>query len=279
MSSQLYYCINVPVLNMFREPVHRSEIVSQALFAESVDVITEDGDSGGWMKIRTLADNYEGWVDKSGICSIPEEESSNIIKINRLSAHVYDVKDTIYGPMMTLPFGVRLVAEGGFDEKGNGRWVPVILPDGRRAYVQRGDVSTGEQKVHRSEDVCQLSLSFLGIPYTWGGRSSFGFDCSGFVHMLYREMGIYIPRDSQQQFLWEGLKEASIHDINEAGLVFFGNGPNAIKHVGLHLGNGTFIHTCAVTENAPYVRISSLSDLEWNGSGYYPYVALKNLLH
>ena len=55
MSSQLYYCINVPVLNMFREPVHRSEIVSQALFAESVDVITEDGDSGGWANVRIRA--------------------------------------------------------------------------------------------------------------------------------------------------------------------------------------------------------------------------------
>ncbi|MCH9717001.1 MAG: C40 family peptidase, partial [Gammaproteobacteria bacterium] len=49
------------------------------------------------------------------------------------------------------------------------------------------------------DEMIFLSQKFLGCPYTWGGRSSFGFDCSGFVQMLYKEMGICLPRDSGPQ--------------------------------------------------------------------------------
>jgi len=30
----------------------------------------------------------------------------------------------------------------------------------------------------------EFSKRFLGLPYTWGGTSSFGYDCSGFAQML-----------------------------------------------------------------------------------------------
>ncbi|MEI8366088.1 MAG: NlpC/P60 family protein [Parachlamydiaceae bacterium] len=265
----LFDYITVPVLNMRREPEDLSEVVSQGVFPEPVEVVLE---TEGWSYIKTIADGYPGWVKKGGICRrsmpYPQCPPELSLQINRLSAHLYHTKDTIYGPIMTLPFGCCL---DRMEEDVDGRWFKVVLPDGCEAYVQRGDISIGVRPLLTREEMCQFSLLFLGLPYTWGGRSSFGYDCSGFVQMLYRQMGVYCPRDSQQQFLWEKFSEISVGSLNRGDLVFYGLAPDKIRHVGLWLGNGRFIHAISVTENAPYIRISSISDPAWNGTGYYPY--------
>ncbi|MGF7230078.1 SH3 domain-containing protein, partial [Arachidicoccus sp.] len=48
-----------PVNPMRAEPSHRSEMVSQILFAEMVEIIDNAKD---FFKIKALKDGYEGWV-------------------------------------------------------------------------------------------------------------------------------------------------------------------------------------------------------------------------
>ena len=122
--------------------------------------------------------------------------------------------------------------------------------------------------------MCSLSLNFLNLPYTWGGRSSFGYDCSGFVQMLYRQMGLYIPRDTKDQISWEKFKSIPIEDLSTGDLIFFGIDKDKIRHVGLYLGDQKFIHS-TVAENAPYIHISSLRDADWNGPGRFAYRAAR----
>lgn len=271
-----FYYVTVPVLDMRKEPSDLAEMVSQALFAEAIELI-DAHKSQEWVKIITLADGYQGWVKQSGICCCSQAYLQSppeyTVTTNRLAAHLYHVEDTIYGPIMTLPFGCSLEV---YDNDSNTscahhRWIKVMLPDGRGAYIQRGDVFANSREPLTREEVCRFSLSFLGLPYTWGGRSSFGYDCSGFVQMLYGQIGIRCPRDSSEQCVWRRLKEAPIDALSPGDLIFYGHAPDQIRHVGLWLGNNQFIHTSAVTENAPYVRISSINDPAWNGAGYYPY--------
>jgi Cell wall-associated hydrolases (invasion-associated proteins) len=68
----------------------------------------------------------------------------------------------------------------------------------------------------------ELSKRFLELPYTWGGRSSFGYDCSGFVQMLYRQMGIFIPRDAIDQMHWEKFTPIPIEEAQLGDLYFLG---------------------------------------------------------
>jgi hypothetical protein len=49
------------------------------------------------------------------------------------------------------------------------------------------------------EETLAFSKNFIGLPYTWGGTSSYGVDCSGFVQMLFKEMGVLLPRNSRDQ--------------------------------------------------------------------------------
>jgi len=274
--SSLHY-ICVPVLDMRKEPDDNAEIVSQSLFSEPIEIIENSTTSSEWIEIKTLADRYRGWVKNDGICQrdipYPLLPSEQTVTINRLSAHVYDVKDTIYGPRLTLPFGICMDIVDDTDI----RWIKVVLPDKSMAYIQKGDVFVGHGNRLNRIEMCEFSFMFLGLPYTWGGRSSFGFDCSGFIQMLYRQMGVFLPRDSQQQFSWNGLIETPIANLSPGDLVFYGYSPDKIRHVGLYLGNEKFIHTAAVTENLPHVRISAISDPAWNGSGYYPYFSGKKL--
>lgn len=274
-SLSLFYTVNVPVAVLREDPQADAEVVSQAIFSESVIPIEESGD---WVKVEMPVDNYQGWIKKNWIH--PREDlflsdpSCVIAKVNRCAAHLYHVEDTIYGPILTLPFESRLEV---LEPKGesNSRWLKVALPDGKEAFIQRGDVTLKSVLINRDE-MTALSLRFLGLPYTWGGRSSFGYDCSGFVQMLYRQMGIYLPRDSRHQINWSGFKSVTIEQLIPGDLVFFGLEENKIRHVGMYLGKDQFIHA-TVAENMPYIRISRLSDAEWNGSGKFPFRAFRTL--
>lgn len=275
----LFHYVIAPVLEMRREPSRQAEVVSQGLFSEEVHIYEE---RDGWLHIQTIADNYSGWAKKEGVHtrSTPFPCPSQIkMKITRLAAHLYEQPDTIYGPVLTLPFESELEVVD-FTGSENSRWLSAYLPDQRQLYIQRGDLTSVKISI-TCEQMCRLSHAFLGLPYTWGGRSSFGYDCSGFVQMLYRQMGISLPRDSKDQFAHPGFHTCSVESLHPGDLIFFGFSPEQIRHVGLSLGNGSFIHTSAVTENQPYLRISHITDSAWNGSGYYPFASGRKmtLLH
>ena len=270
-----FYYISSPVIDMREQPKQESEIVSQAYFSEEVNMIEE---AQNWVKIETTIDHYQGWIQKGVLCERKESFLSNpttsIAKVNRCAAHLYGVQDTVYGPILTLPFDSRLeVLEP--QQESNSRWIKVALVDGREGYIQRGDVTLHSTFLNRDQ-MCILSLYFLGLPYTWGGRSSFGYDCSGFVQMLYRQMGIYLPRDAKDQMRWEGFTPISIDSLLPGDLIFFGLAEDKIRHVGMYLGNSQFIHA-TVAENLPYIRISNLNDPEWNGSSRFTYRAARKL--
>jgi hypothetical protein len=261
--------ITDPVAVMRQSPDVKSEVVSQALFSEEIRILET---SEEWTKIETVVDNYVGWLRGRAYRHIKEPTAETIerpiVTVSRLAAHLYGVKDTIYGPIMTLPYESRLEVNVQSKEH-DARWLAVILPDESSAFIQRGDVAENKSPMTLDE-VCRLSHCFLGLPYTWGGRSSFGYDCSGFVQMLYRQMGISLPRDAKIQRDWEGFSEVTLDKIQPGNLVFFGPDADRIRHVGFCLGGDEFIHS-TVAENMPYIRISRLSELRWNGSGDWPY--------
>lgn len=259
----LFTYVNVPSAEMREEPSGSSRVASGVIYSEKVEIMEEQPE---WTKIQT-SDGYTGWV-KKGVLHQTEEQLLNspyilIAKVNRCSAHVYNVKDTEWGPILTLPFDSLLEVTDQFGEP-DGRWLQVRLVDGTEGFIERGNIILNPKPITR-EEMLSLSLRFLGLPYTWGGRSSFGYDCSAFMQMLHKQMGISIPRDSKDQVNWDGFQEVAIDAMQPGDLIFFGRVPPKVVHVGMYLGQGKFIHA-NVRENKPYISISDLNSPIWNGS-------------
>lgn len=263
LATGLFY-VNDPVVDMREAPSKEAKVVSQTLFSEEVHIV---GNSENWVNIRT-PDGYAGWIPSNSLVTLqgPYETTH---ETSRLAAHLYAFPDTEYGPVKTLPYGSKLKAVDTSDS----RWLKIALPDGREAFIQRGDVEP-EPPLTCKGDLVPFANKFLGLPYTWGGRSSFGYDCSGFVQMLYSKIGVNLQRDAKQQINDSRLKAVAQEDLEPGDLVFFGITEQRIGHVGMFIGNGQFIHA-TVRENKPWIRISSLDDFEWSGSPEvrYPYRA------
>ena len=81
---------------------------------------------------------------------------------------------------------------------------------------------------------------YLGARYNYGGMSTKGFDCSGFVQYVYRECGIKLPRSTVGQF--EQGKKIDLADAKPGDLVFFRIYNDRISHVGIFMNGSVFIH-------------------------------------
>jgi gamma-D-glutamyl-L-lysine dipeptidyl-peptidase len=248
-----------PVLDMYRNPTAESDVVSQAIYGTDVLSFSKQP---GWVDIHT-ADGYAGWIQSSDLNALdaaayaPENRA---VRVAELSANVYREPDvTKHAPLLHLPWEARLETLSD-PASASGRWIEVRLVDGQTAWVQRGDVSADFAPISIAETL-RLAQRFLGITYTWGGVSSFGFDCSGFMQMLVRQRGIEMPRDADLQAAWSGVIPVQRADLQPGDLLYFGAGPARITHTGMYIGHGEFIHD--TTHDHPGVQISRLDDMPW----------------
>lgn len=249
-----------PVANMHSKPAADSDVVSQAIYGSNVMLLEE---RDGWARIRT-ADEYTGWMQDAALRRLAAGERAyasgdRAAQVESLFANLYREPDvTKHAPLLTVPFETRLEAVA--EEEHGGRWIHVRLPDDRPAWVQTGDVTLAPQRLSIAETIA-LSKRFLGLPYFWGGVSTFGYDCSGFTQMLCRRRGFLIPRDARIQAAWSGMLAVESDNLKPGDLVYFGKSPEKITHTGMYIGNGEFVN--ATTWEHPVVQISRLDDPHW----------------
>ncbi len=150
---------NVSVAPLRGENSHQSEMVSQLLYGESVEILET---LGGFSKIRMDFDQYEGWVDSKQINTFDFGFDTAIVAEDFISIDV--------------PQGKILLSAGS-------------EVDVKFLAHSQNTVST----------LSETALSFLNVPYLWSGRSYFGIDCSGFTQIVYKIHGRKLPRDAYQQ--------------------------------------------------------------------------------
>ncbi len=258
--------VNVSVCNIRLFSSYDAEMVSQALMGTPVKILKKDG---GWFLIQT-PDMYLGWVDNEAI----ETNTAGEYAEWKSSPRIFYLKKT--GDIFASPNSSKPISDivagciAGLAGETK-EMFELVLPDGRKGYISKEDaiplasLTTG--KYLNPEDLASVAESFMGIPYLWGGTSSKGFDCSGFVKIVYYLNGIILSRDASQQFQ-HGIRIRRTYypDSLKAGdLLFFGssrNGRPHATHVGMYLGNSEFIHASGM------VKISSLDSTRTNFSRF-----------
>jgi cell wall-associated NlpC family hydrolase len=134
------------------------------------------------------------------------------------------------------------------------------------APIEASPVSSGVT----GSDVVNGATKFVGTPYVWGGTTPSGFDCSGFTQYVYGQLGVQIPRTSEEQATI-GTPVSSLANAQPGDLLFFAGSDGTASspgHVGIYVGNGQMI-------DAPYtgttVQVQSLASAG-------PIVAIRHVL-
>lgn len=129
---------------------------------------------------------------------------------------------------------------------------PISRPDKNTTVIETGTNLRLDQKKLVDE-----AMTWLGVPYRYGGKDRSGADCSGLTMMVYKSaLDIKIPRNSAEQQRFCATISQSQLEVGD--LVFFctGRDKNRVSHVGIYLGDSRFIHA----SSSKGVVISSISD-------------------
>lgn len=239
-----------------------NRVQTQVLYGEEVIVIEE---INGWSHVlipnqpsSKNKQGYPGWIPSCQLIrrqswNINDEQVAMVTSNNAILTKAEDQSE------ITLSFATILPVE----RIKKNAVVVVSTPTGM-AYISVEDVeiysSFSKIKKGIGSDFITSGERFLGMPYLWGGMSSFGYDCSGFTFNMCRANGYTIPRDAHDQAA-DG-KEVDLQHIQPGDLLFFAyeEGKGYIHHVGFYYGDGKMLH-CPQTGKD--IEITELKGFEY----------------
>jgi len=229
------------VAAMYKEATRDCEQVSQAITGQPVEIEKEDGN---WLYVQTW-DTYHGWIESRWVRK-GEWNPAKVAAVLPLFSYAYTAPDVSSGHITIL------VMTAAMEFLGNdGKFAHVRLPDGREAWVLASNVQVtpaGDQVLPlgaSGTEIIKTGRRLIGVPYLWGGTSPFGIDCSGFVQLSYKLNGVQLLRDAHMQAEDPRAIPVEKADLVAGDMVFFAGGKDKtrITHVGMAVGDGTFIHS------------------------------------
>ena len=226
--------ISDAIAPMREGPSADAMLLTQALKGERVTIYDRNSEGFAWGQLNT--DGYVGWLPDRALTPPVSKPTHKITSLRTLA---------FPGPSIKLPPAETLVL---------GDLVTVIREDGPFAVTREGWYLPGQHVGaidSYEEDFVAVAERFVGTPYLWGGKSSFGLDCSGLVQVSLSAAGVRCPRDSdmQENSVGKMLGAAESSNLNRGDLIFW-QGHVAIVRDGDSIVHANAHHMATVIEDA-----------------------------
>ena len=230
VTAQRYVTASPMQVCAFAVPLHlgpdrETPWLSELLLGERFDVFERNN---GWAWGQAERDHYVGYVPLEALApagAVPDQ------RISTLRTPVF-AKPDLKAPVFGFAHHLSCFAQAGQD----GDYVR-IAPGGGWVYGGHCEPVTAPVR-----DWVEAALLYLHAPYVWGGRSSFGLDCSALVQNALQAGGVSAPRDSDMQAQTLGSAvpfDADLGGLRRGDLVFWSG------HAGLMLDATDLLHANA----------------------------------
>lgn len=202
-----------------------STIINECLYGETISIVQENKN---YFLVKSNVNNYKGWIrkDHTGILPKPTHKVDNLRTVILSRPHVKSLL------IKYLHFNSEIKTKN-YDEF----WYEVIGSNFKTiGFTPKKHL----KKINKlNEDWVTNALKFVGTPYKWGGRTSFGLDCSALVELSLQANGINCPRDTTDQINFFKTEIKSKEDLKRGDLVFW-NG-----HVAIMINRKELLHANA----------------------------------
>jgi hypothetical protein len=209
--------------------------------------------------------------------TLPQEEKKEeqkiwVVSVVREGAEVFASPSTRSRLYYKCPKDMLLAVK-----EEEGEWLGVIMIDGSLGWIRKNDTRklpyvsdvilhipgnlnkfSNTKNDTLEQKIVKTALSYLGVPYRWGGLSSRGMDCSGFVQRVFSSNGIALPRTAEEQFRVG--RAVPLDQLQIADRLYFASRNGRIDHTGIYIGSGLFIHSA---RSRGGVSIDSINDPKW----------------
>ena len=209
-----YLTNSYPIINIYKKPSIKSEIVTQMIYGDSFSVLSK---TNKLLKIKVREDNYKGFILKKNYKNYLKPTH----KIDKLKASIYKYPSKKRFSYF-LPFGSK---------------IKVLRKYSNFLKFDKGWISKNEVKLlsYKEKRPFKKIMIFKNTKYKWGGKSFKGIDCSALIQVFLNFNNKYCPRDAKDQVKYFK-KNVKLDNIKKDDIIFWKG------HVALAISSKRLIH-------------------------------------
>ena len=208
-----YFSNNFPIINLYKKPSSKSEIVTQLIYGDSFSVYKK---SKKWLKIKIREDNYKGYILNKKYSDFLKPTH----KVYNLKAKIFKFPNKIKKNEISFASKIKVTGKNLKYFKFQNGW------------IKKNDVKPVSYK---EKNPFRKITSFKNIKYKWGGKSFKGIDCSALVQVFLNFNNKFCPRDAKEQVKYFK-KNIKLKNIKKNDIIYWKG------HVAIALSSKKLIH-------------------------------------